>query len=248
MFAYDRVKFDYEPYPLGLISDVLDPAFYSELAKTYPSREVLKSAPTDGKKYSLSERTSPELYHRFLKQNEAWGRFHAYVKGKEFIERTLDMLRANYIDLDLGRYRVVSNTRNNRANPLSTLFGVSELTARFEFSAMSGKGGHIRPHTDHPLKLITLVFSAMPEGEWNHEWGGSTAVVWPKDRRLSYNPGNKYLGFDQVDIVKEFAFNPNQALIFIKTFNSWHAVAPLKAPDEAAQRKTLTVNIEKRKA
>jgi hypothetical protein len=248
MFGYERVKFDYEPYPLGLISDVFEPAFYNELTRTYPSLDLFKSMASVGNKYALSERNAPAIYHRFLEQNEAWGRFHAYVKGKEFIERTLEMLKSNYVDLNLGKYRVVPNTRWKHANPLNTVRGISELTARFEFSMMSGKGGNIRPHTDHPLKLITLVFSAMPAGEWNQAWGGSTAVVWPKDRRRIYNQANKYLNFDEVDIVKEFPFNPNQALIFVKTFNSWHAVAPMTAPDDTALRKTLTINIEKRKA
>lgn len=248
MFGYERVKFDYEPYPLGLISDVFEPPIYNELARTYPSLDIFKSMASVGNKYALSERNAPAVYHKFLRDNAAWGRFHSYVKSKEFIERTLDMLKANYIDLNLGKYRVANNSRRKHANPFNTLFGVSELTARFEFSMMSGKGGNIRPHTDHPLKLITFVFSAMPDGEWNQAWGGSTAVVWPKDRRRVYNQANKYLNFDEVDVVKEFPFNANQALIFVKTFNSWHAVAPMTAPDDTALRKTLTINIEKRKA
>ncbi len=246
MLGYDRVKFDYEPYPLGLISDVFEPDYYKSLAASYPPVGLFKSMGSVGAKYALSERNDPKAYLRFLAENEPWGRFHAYVKSREFIERTLDMLKANHVDLNLGSYRVV-NRRAKRANPLNTVRGISELSARFEFSMMSGKGGNIRPHTDHPLKLVTLVFSAMPEGEWNSAWGGSTAVVWPKDKRHIYNQANKYLDFDQVETVKEFSFNPNQALIFVKTFNSWHAVSPMTAPDDRALRKTLTINIEKKK-
>lgn len=247
MFGYDRVKFDYEPYPLGLISDVFEPDFYKTLAATYPSIDLFKSMASVGAKYALSERNNPAVYDRFLKENEAWGQFHSYVKSKDFIERTIDMLKTSYVDLNLGKYRVVSKI-GTHANPFNTIRGISELSARFEFSMMSGKGGNIRPHTDHPLKLVTLVFSAMPEGEWNQAWGGSTAVVWPKDKRHVYNQANKYLDFDEVDVLKEYPFNPNQALIFVKTFNSWHAVAPMTAPNDNALRKTLTINIEKKKA
>jgi hypothetical protein len=247
MICYQGVKFDYEPYPVGLIVNVFDRDFYQALVASYPPMELFKYMASVGHKYALSEANNAGIYRRFLADHAAWGRFHTYIKSKQFIEHTLDMLKASNIDLNLGKYRVVTDRAGKRANPLSTVRGVAELRARFEFSMMNAKGGHIRPHTDHPLKLVTLVFSMMPAGEWNPAWGGGTAVVWPKDRSRIYNQANKYLDFEQVEVLKEFPFQPNQALIFIKTFNSWHAVSPMTAPTDNALRKTLTVNIEKRK-
>jgi hypothetical protein len=61
-----------------------------------------------------------------------------------------------------------------------------------------------------------------------------------------YNEGNKYFDFEQVNTLKKMAFNPNQAVIFVKTWNSWHAVSPLHAPSGENLRKTLTVNIERK--
>ena len=37
---------------------------------------------------------------------------------------------------------------------------------------------------------------------------------------------------------------PNQCVIFVKTFNSWHAVYPMTGHGSQALRKTLTINIE----
>jgi hypothetical protein len=82
--------------------------------------------------------------------------------------------------------------------------------------------------------------------EWDYSWGGTTDVVWPKDRRYVYNQNNTYFNFDQVDTLKKMDFNPNQAVIFIKTWNSWHAVSPLQATAPGKLRKTLTVNIEQK--
>jgi UDP-glucose 4-epimerase len=51
-------------------------------------------------------------------------------------------------------------------------------------------------------------------------------------------------GFEDMDVVDSFAFTPNQAVVFVKTFNSWHSVRPMTGNGSAAMRKTLTINIE----
>ena len=118
------------------------------------------------------------------------------------------------------------------------------LKARFEFSAMPITGGNILPHTDHPKKLVTMVIPLLRNGEWNHAWGGGTTIVWPKERARIFNRMNHYLGFDEVDNLKTFAFEPNQCLVFIKTNNSWHAVLPMTGDKPTILRNTLTINIE----
>ena len=128
---------------------------------------------------------------------------------------------------------------------LSRLGNRDELRARFEFSMMDPKGGHIRPHTDSPVKMITLVFSVTEPGEWNDDWGGGTQICWPKDRTRIYNQKNAYMDFDEVDVLKSFPFLPNQCISFVKTSNSWHQVAPIEGGDEAPERKTLTINIDR---
>lgn len=247
MLSYDRVQFEYEPYPIGLIAEVFEPNVYRDLATTYPPLHLFRHMPELGNKYSLSEANHPKEYHAFLRQNAAWNRFHSYIKSREFIEQTLQMLQSSHIDLGLRKYRVAFRDSRARASRLNTLRGIPELNARFEFSMMNGKGGNIRPHTDHPLKLVTFVFSCMLAGEWDARWGGGTAIVRPKERQYSYNQINRNLDFDQVDVLKDYPFHPNQALVFIKTFNSWHAVAPMTSPTEDALRKTITVNVEKRR-
>jgi 2OG-Fe(II) oxygenase superfamily len=247
MLRYDRVAFDYEPYPIGIIGEVFDPGMYSRLSESYPDKSLFQHMPHLGNKYSLSETSNSSNYGSFLKSSADWRAFYDYVRSKEFIQKTLGMLEANNIVLPLRKPKVVSGSgRRSRTSLLGRLLGRTELNARFEFAMMGGDGGHIKPHTDMPRKLITFVFSMIQPGEWNSSWGGSTDVVWPKDPRNLYNEGNKYFNFDQVNTLKKMAFNPNQAVIFIKTWNSWHAVSPLHAPSGENLRKTLTVNIERK--
>jgi len=247
MLRYDRVAFGYEPYPIGLISGVFEPGIYQDLCETYPDKSLFQYMPNLGNKYSLSEANNPSQYRSFLRRSAGWRSFYDYIKSKEFIEKTFQMLQANNINMALRRPKVLSRFGSwKRTSILGRLLGWTELNARFEFSMMGGDGGYIRPHTDMPRKLITFVFSMSQPGEWNPSWGGSTDVVWPKDPRNLYNEGNKYFDFEQVNTLKKMAFNPNQAVIFIKTWNSWHAVSPLTAPSGANLRKTLTVNIERK--
>jgi hypothetical protein len=247
MFRYDRVAFEYEPYPIGLISDAFDPDMYQRLCATYPDKSLFQHMPNLGNKYSLSATNNSSQYRSFLKSSPDWRAFYDYIKSKEFIEKTFQMLEANNINMALRRPKVLTAFSGwKHPTILGRLLGWTELNARFEFAMMGGDGGYIKPHTDMPRKLITIVFSMTKPGEWNSSWGGSTDVVWPKDPRNLYNEGNKYFDFEQVNTLKKMEFNSNQAVIFVKTWNSWHAVSPLKAPSGENLRKTLTVNIERK--
>ena len=103
----------------------------------------------------------------------------------------------------------------------------------------------MHPHTDTPKKIITLVVSMVRNGEWDPTYGGGTEVVFPKDPTRSYNfAGDFNPKFDEVETLSTYDFNPNQAVVFVKTFNSWHAVRPMTVADETIFRRTLTINIE----
>lgn len=49
-----------------------------------------------------------------------------------------------------------------------------------------------------------------------------------------------------MDVIDTFEFTPNQAVMFVKTFNSWHSVRPMTGTDPSVLRKTLTINIVKK--
>ncbi len=110
---------------------------------------------------------------------------------------------------------------------------------------MTADGGHLTPHTDAPTKIVTLIVSMMRPGEWNPTFGGGTDVNVPKDDRLAFNQMNEPARFEDMDVVATYDYAPNQAVVFVKTFNSWHSVPPIRGHGSTALRKTLTINIER---
>jgi hypothetical protein len=118
------------------------------------------------------------------------------------------------------------------------------IKSRFEFSMLPADGGHIKPHTDSPGKLITLVVSFCDEREWQASFGGGTTVLRPLDQRQVFNHLNRQLEFADTEVLHEFPFEPNQCVIFVKTFNSLHAVSPMRGIGLPVMRRTLTINIE----
>ena len=71
-----------------------------------------------------------------------------------------------------------------------------------------------------------------------------TDVLAPKDPRREFNLLNKQLPFEDVEVINTFPFTPNQCVVFVKTFNSLHAVRPMLGKGSEAMRRTLTINIE----
>jgi hypothetical protein len=249
MLSFKNVKFLYEPYPIGVARGVFGESFYQKLVDTFPSRELFSFMPLLGNKYSLSEVNNPDAYHRHIRSSRHWLEFYDWIKRKEFPGEILSMLGEHNIDLDVGAegYGAPSSrlTLRHRLRLRAPSGRTSKLSARFEFSMLPADGGFIRPHTDSPQKIVTLVIGILRPGEWNPSFGGGTEVLRPKDITNNFNFKNKYLEFDEVETLATFEYAPNNCVIFIKTFNSLHAVRPMTAHDHNLMRKTLTINIEK---
>jgi hypothetical protein len=246
MFRYDHLHFRREPFPIGLARRILDESTYRELLASYPPIERFTALTKVGTKYTLSERFNPRDYADVIRTTPAWREFHRYVKSDAFIASLLETLREHHIDLgfDISRSRVLRRLGVLLAAVRGQGSREPLLTSRFEFSMLPAKGGHVIPHTDGPSKIVTLVLTMVDDDEWESSWGGGTDVVWPRDVERSFNQVNAQLDFDEVDVIDTFEFAPNQAVVFIKTFNSWHAVRPMTGSDPNAMRRTLTINIE----
>jgi hypothetical protein len=246
---YDNLEFRYEPFPIGLAKPVMEPDTYRGFVDHYPPIELFANIPKLGNKYSLSERFNPRQYQNFIRGNAPWREFHAWIKSDEFVKGVLEALRERHIDLG---YEIGQPVSRRVARFLKDLVRgrvtsqLARLKARFEFSMLPADGGHILPHTDAPSKIITLIVSMLHEGEWDPAFGGGTEVNWPKDRSLSFNQLNQQAAFEDMDVLDTFEFTPNQAVVFVKTFNSWHSVRPMRGSGSKAMRRTLTINIETR--
>lgn len=238
-----RANFRYEPFPIGIIRNIFEPSFYEKLVATFPPVDLFHFMHYHGDKWSLSEVNNPDLYYKFLRSSPDWNRLYQEVKSDHFIEQVLSTLSKSKIDLGLKAPAGKDGLLQRLCNKLLRRKAAGRLRARFEFSMMSAEGGHILPHTDSPQKVITLVVSMMQPGEWDQAWGGGTDLMRPIDPTDNFNFQNRYLGFDQVETIETMAYEPNQCVIFIKTFNSLHAVKPMNGP-KSVMRRTLTINIE----
>jgi len=244
MLNFSNVNFVYEPYPVGVTSEVLDSDFYRLLLESYPPLSIFKRFNESlGDKYSLSESNNRKEYFQYLHQNDDWRKFYSYVKSKKFVEFVLDFFLQQNIDLGINSFDYVKSIKNKRRGVIRRLLNRKTIRSRFEFSAMPAFGGCLKPHTDAPTKLITLVL-AFNDNQWNHKkWGGGTSIDKPVDVQQTFNQLNKFQEFDFVETVEEFPFRPNQCVMFVKTYNSWHSVKPMNGP-QGQFRRTVTINIE----
>jgi hypothetical protein len=248
MLNLTRADFIYDPYPIGLIKPAFSEEEYKQMVETFPGNDLFMEFPKVGKKFVLSEKFHGEKYQKYIAKNPIWKRWYDYVKSTSFIHSVLDMLKRHSIDLGFKHYPV-SLRRRLKTTWRDVRRGYwpyyePNLRARFEFSMLSADGGCVTPHTDNAAKYITLVISMAKPGEWNPEFGGGTDVNKPKDITKIFNRLNDKLEFDEVDVLHTFPFEPNQAVIFIKTFNSWHSVRPMTGHGSPLMRRTLTINIE----
>lgn len=218
MLRFDHAVFRYEPYPIGVTTSVFRPDDYMVLLNAWPPEGAFKQLTGAYNKWSLSERNRPQDYIAFLKQSPPWAAFYHHVKSLAFLEP----LRA-------------------AMNQAGLSFPVGPLTARFEFSSLPAAGGGIEAHTDIPSKVLTLILPMVRPGEWQEAWGGGTDVLRPLD------PWRPYRDYAEprkcFDLVMTYPYASNQCVIFIKTFNSWHAVGPIQGP-EGLWRRTITLNVE----
>jgi hypothetical protein len=246
-FRYDHLRFRYEPFPIGLAKPLVEESSYREMLESYPERELFAYLPEVGHKYSLSEKNNPKEYHETIRARPVWREFHRWLKSDAFIRGVMQALRERHIDLGYKQLptpakRLIKLARNAVRGHLDA--GRPALSARFEFSMLPAAGGSVIPHTDSPGKIVTLVVSIVDDGEWNPAFGGGTDVNRPKDVRLAYNEINRQARFEDMEVLDTFEFTPNQGVVFVKTFNSWHSVRPMTGNGSDAMRRTLTINIE----
>jgi hypothetical protein len=247
MFDFSNLRMRYEPFPIGLAKPLIEESLYRDLVRTYPDPGMFAYFPKVGHKYALSEKNNRDKYLEFIRTNPRWHELYEWVKTDAFIVAVMDALRVRHVDLGYhGRTplskRVAKAARNLRRGAVRWEAG--GLSARFEFSMLPADGGCVIPHTDTPGKIVTLVISMAGEDEWNPAFGGGTDVNRHRDPALSFNHLNERAEFSDMEILETFEFSPNQAVVFVKTFNSWHSVRPMTGAGSGRMRRTLTINIE----
>lgn len=252
---FDSLTMRYEPYPIGIVPSGISKEDYEEMVRGWPDKSLFTLMPKLGNKLSLSERNNGDVFQGFVKKSAIWSRFSREIKSKDFIEFVLDTFINHGVDIGQHNFSI-SPSKLNFAQKFSRkvhsihrvvrgLPPLRNLRTRFEFSMMPYQGGHLKPHTDSPGKLITLVASILDSPPQDQSSGGGTAILKAKDPKKSFNYMNQQLEFSEVEVIESIEQKPQQVLAFVKTFNSLHAVFPMTG--SAGFRKSLTVNIEEDK-
>jgi hypothetical protein len=246
LINFDALQLRYQPFPIGSIRPAFSDQLYNECTAAFPPVELFERIDKVGLKYALSEKYAPKNYHSLIRTTAVWRRLHAWIKSDTFIDAALNALRTRGVNVGYHEPHISALRRIKRAARRRSLARSSTLTTRFQFSMLPANGGHILPHTDSPEKIVTLVVSMCRDGEWNESYGGGTDIVMPKNEEHLFDRLNdRDLGFTDVERLDTYPYLPNQVLMFVKTFNSWHSVEPMQGPD-GLMRKTLTINIEAR--
>jgi hypothetical protein len=225
----------------------MDDATYRRMLDAYPPIELFEYIPKVGHKYSLSEKYHPKQFHAWVAEQPVWREFHRWIKSDDFIYGIMGLLQRRSIDLGFDAPKGLLLRTGKRLKNLvrgEPWVRAPWLTARFEFSALPADGGSVTPHTDNFDKIVTMVVSMAEAGEWDPAWGGGTDVNRHKDPARSFNRMNGKAEFSEMEILETYPFEPNQAVLFVKTFNSWHSVRPMTGKGSTAMRRTLTINIE----
>lgn len=244
-FNYDHLEFRYEPYPIGLAKPLIEPGLYEEFLANYPPQDWFIYMEKLGHKYSLSEHFNPKAFHKFLKTSPLWSDFNKWIKSRDFVREVLQALAERQLDVGFNPDMTALKQLRKRLTHRGRLScSNARLISRFEFSMLPADGGNILPHTDSPNKIITLVVSMVDEREWDPTFGGGTDINQAKDVTHNFNQTNTQGQFEDMQLIDTFEFTPNQAVIFIRTFNSWHSVRPMTRQGCQIMRKTLTINIE----
>ncbi|MGD9292764.1 MAG: hypothetical protein PVJ48_07795 [Gammaproteobacteria bacterium] len=246
MFSLEGLELRYEPFPYGIASPLFDEDLYRELVASFPAREYF-GLNRINVKYVLSERVNRRRYRAFLRSTPIWREFHRWIKSDEFIRGVLNQLALRHVDLGYRQRPGLARLARR------ILFGLSgrrdyrtSLGSRFEFSMLPADGGMVIPHTDSPSKVVTMVLPMVAEGEWDGSVGGNTDINVPTVDRLRYNAKNGKGDFDEMAIAESLAFEANRALVFVRTYNSWHSVRPMTARESSAFRRTVTVTLLER--
>jgi hypothetical protein len=248
LIGLDSLQLRYEPYPIGIIRPAMPEERYLAYVDAYPPAQLFQYIPKVGHKYCLSEKYNCDQYKDWIANFPVWKDFYSWIKSNEFIFSVLNVLSERHVDLGFRQRPRRSRLSKRLCNLLRGKWwtGHDRLSARFDFSMLPADGGTMKPHTDNAEKIVTMVISMVRPGEWDPTLGGGLDINRPRRAELVFNHVNKKADFDDMEILHTYEFFPNQGILFIKTFNSWHSVRPMPGIGSKAMRRTLTINIEKR--
>ena len=247
MINFNKSIFFYDPFPHCVIKDFLESSFYKEICEEYPDHDFLKKMEdkklNDNKfeKFILNNNGSgSNLFFKFLNSTKATKKFYEYINSDKFLTMLNIFLNKNNIDL-----RINIRKDSKIKSIIKNIFKKTRVD--FEFSSIPVNNGFILPHTDGGNKLIGFVIPIIDDDKILKVKNIGTKILKAKSDKFKFNLFNKTVPFDETELIRELPFEKNQMSFHIKTFNSLHAVGPLKLFDNDKEifRKSISIFITK---
>ena len=256
MINLNELKIEYRPFPHGTFSNVFDENVYKKIVREFPSPPILGTRDHFGGKLYISEQPNVKAeFFDILSKSTVYTQLYEYIKSKIFLQQLLDKLNEENIDvqntsqqiLSLSRFSNLYFFKKNLLKLKLKLINTSYVTARFEFSFISLDGvACLRPHTDSPQKILSLVVPILSDYEKEHykELGLGTSIYDVKNDRNYFNQKNKFLDRNDVREISRMPFKSNTMTLLVKTFNSLHGIEPNLFNFKSHYRRSLTINLE----
>ena len=206
---------------------------FSGLRENKNLKFSINSLNPEYKKYILSQPTLKHLHQEIVSQ-----KFLNYL----FQKLNYDILSSKIHNLlhiiKLLKFKQLEHERIKKFSFIDLINIKKKINIQLEFSWMKSNA-FLKPHTDAPNKLISLMLY-FPEDE-NYNTGNMGTIFW------DYNTNNyKNIYIDRIDekmkILHQNEFEGKTLFGFIKNHKSWHSVPELHMP-ENKYRKSININL-----
>ena len=193
--------------------------------------------------YFHVEQIFPDAFYRELIENipdtSYFSQFEAYPQ-RSSIALTKESLEKLPFSCFLFWYKFATSIETlNFTNaifkrfqsPLRERFGedLSKVKIGADISLVCDQPGYsIGPHTDHPSKILTLLFYLPISHDQKHL---GTSIYTPKDRSIKYS-GHKHHSFKDFDKSFTIPFVPNSVFGFSRSDDSFHGVEPINQQEK----------------
>ncbi len=239
------------PYALYEFSNFFDGTVYNALAAEYPTNADAWQEVQQRMDRKIDISSNGTDFASIVAGSPIWSAWVAHVRSDAFKRDVVAFCWPALLSyLERGQIAHPGVLELVRDAP-SAEVGIDRLTGVLEpnmnFSIMR-PGDVNTPHSDGLHKVIALLFY-MPTPDWRQEFGGRTifyrppegfeSLSWfkPKGNRIAEADLNTF--FQDVPIGHVAAFEKNNLAMFVKATNSYHAVAPIRAPEGPLRRTFL---------
>lgn len=262
--THDDVKTD--PYPHVISEQILDPAFYAELRKDYPTAQTFEcqksktglSGSRTGQGFDIY-RGDP-TYDKLVATSKAWKEFDHYINSTAFIDKVLELFGPHLEEIGCraeirpdmynpalveGRegMTVAPTLKERMANwtrsfrPKSSL-GAVELFTRLDIHKAL-KGYNKEVHCDRANRLISFVMYFVDADKEGIE--GGTLTIHKHREQKRPNEYERHPKAEDAPVIAKLRPKENMGVIFTCNNNSYHGVEGMKS--NGAERDYLYINI-----